>query len=140
MWTAGTYVALALSAAIGLSLGVMGGGGSTITVPIRVYIAGLPVPQAIALSLAIVGVTAAVGAVLQFSRGNVRVQVALVFAITGMLGAAFGAKLTPLVPEPVLLLFFAVLMVWVGWRMIFAAPQREGSQTGECRIWVCVPV
>src|SRR4051794_12418607 len=98
MWTAGISAALVLSAGIGLSLGLVGGGGSIITVPILVYVAGLPVPQAVALSLAIVGATAAVGAALHARDGNVHLKAALVFGATGVLGAFGGARLTPLVP------------------------------------------
>lgn len=61
MWTAGPGAALLFSGLIGLSMGLVGGGGSILAVPILVYVAGLPVPQAVALSLAVVGATAAVG-------------------------------------------------------------------------------
>lgn len=137
MWSAGVIAALVLSGAIGLSLGLVGGGGSTITVPILVYVAGLPVPRAVALSLAIVGVTAAVGAGVQAWKGNVHGKAAVLFGLTGAAGAVAGAKLTPLVPEPVLLLLFAALLLAVGSQMWGAEDAREVSGEAICRVREC---
>lgn len=137
MWTAGIYAALVLSAGIGLSLGLVGGGGSIITVPILIYVAGLPAREAVALSLAVVGSTAAVGAVAQLRAGNVHLKAALVFGVTGMLGAPVGARLTPLVPAPVLMLLFAALMVVVGRRMIRRGPEAEAPLNPECNPLKC---
>lgn len=137
MWTAGIYAALVLSAGIGLSLGLVGGGGSIITVPILIYVAGLPAREAVALSLAVVGSTAAVGAAAQLRAGNTHLKAALVFGATGMLGAPFGAKLTPLVPTPVLMLLFAGLMIAVGSRMIRRGPDEEIPLNPECNPLKC---
>lgn len=137
MWTAGVIVALVLSAAIGLSLGLVGGGGSIITVPILVYVAGLPVPRAVALSLAIVGATSAVGAVLQARAGHVHLKAAAVFGVTGMAGALGGARLTPLVPAPLLMGLLALLMIAVGLRMARGQDEAEVPQHAECRFWKC---
>jgi uncharacterized membrane protein YfcA len=126
------YAALVLSAAIGLALGLVGGGGSIVTVPLLVYVAGLTPREAVALSLPIVGATAAVGAVLQYRRGNVNLRAALVFAVTGMGGAQLGAPLTRLFPAPVLLLLFAGLMIGVGLRMLRSRGEVDLEGTGEC--------
>lgn len=140
MWTVGVWVALLLSAGIGVSLGLLGGGGSIITVPVLVYVAGVPVRQAVALSLAIVGSTALVGAVIQARAGNTHLKAAGVFGITGMVGAALGARLTGLVAPPVLMSLFAVLMVVVGMRMIRSRSQAEVLVEAECRFWKCSAV
>jgi uncharacterized membrane protein YfcA len=137
MWTAGVWGAVVLSGVIGLSLGLIGGGGSIITVPVLVYVAGLPVSEAVALSLAVVGVTAAVGAVFQARAGYVHAKAAILYGGMGMVGAAFGARLTPLVPAPVLLTLFALLMIWVGIRMVRgnheeALPRQAECNTGKC--------
>ena len=137
MWSAGVIAALVLSGAIGLSLGLVGGGGSIITVPILVYVAGLPVPQAVALSLAIVGATAAVGSVVQVRQGNAHLKAAAVFGVTGMLGAVGGAKLTPLVPGPVLMTLFAALMIAVGLRMVRGKDEADEPEHAECHFWKC---
>ncbi len=54
-------VTIALAVAIGVSLGLLGAGGSILAVPLLVYVAGLPATEAIAISLLVVGVTSAVG-------------------------------------------------------------------------------
>jgi len=138
MWTAGVWAAVVLSGAIGLSLGLIGGGGSIITVPVLIYVAGLPVREAVALSLAVVGTTAAVGAIFQARDGNVHGKAAFLYGGTGMVGAAIGARLTPLVPAPVLLTLFAALMIWVGLRMA-RGRSEEGDlpQRAECVAWKC---
>jgi uncharacterized membrane protein YfcA len=132
MWTAGVWAALLLSAGVGLTLGLVGGGGSIVTVPVLVYVAGLSPEQAVALSLGIVGATAAVGAVLQYRAGNAELKPALVFGLTGMVGALLGAPLTRLLPGPVLLLLFAALMIGVGLRTLRTRGQGEREEGSEC--------
>jgi uncharacterized membrane protein YfcA len=57
-------LALILSGAIGVSLGMLGGGGSILAVPMLVYVAGVAAQDAVAMSLAIVGATSAIASVL----------------------------------------------------------------------------
>lgn len=133
MWTAGVVAALVLSGVVGLSLGLVGGGGSIVTVPILVYVAGLPPRQAVALSLAIVGATAAVGALLNLRSGNTDLRAAALFGVTGMVGALVGAPLTRMVPEPVLMLIFAALMVVVGQRMLRASEEPPAEAALQCQ-------
>ena len=137
MWSAGVWAALVLSGAIGVSLGLIGGGGSIITVPILVYVAGLPVPEAVAMSLAVVGTTAAVGGYFQARAGHVHGQAALIYGGTGMAGAALGAHLTHLVPAPVLMLLFAALIIWVGLGMARGQAEAEQSPCAECHPGKC---
>jgi uncharacterized membrane protein YfcA len=123
--------ALALSGAIGLSLGLVGGGGSIITMPVLVYVAGLPPREAVAVSLAIVGATAAVGAALNYRTGGADLRLTAIFGATGMAGALVGAPLTRLAPGPVLMLLFAALMFFVGVRML-GEPATEENAGGKC--------
>jgi len=132
MWTIGMGVALILSAGIGLALGLVGGGGSIVTVPILVYVAGLAPREAVALSLPIVGATAAVGALLQYRVGNTDLRAGMVFALTGMVGALLGAPMTQLVPGPALMLLFAGLMIAVGTRMLLVRAEVEPEVPGNC--------
>ena len=137
MWTSGAWAALALSGVIGLSLGLVGGGGSIITVPVLVYVAGLSAREGVALSLPIVGVTALVGALAQWREGNVHGRAALIFSVMGMLGAVGGARLTPLVPPPVLMTLFAALMIAVGIRMAHGADEEKMPRRAECNPLKC---
>mgnify|MGYP000356639128 CR=1 FL=1 len=115
-----------------------GGGGSIVTVPVLIYVAGLPAREAVALSLAIVGATAAAGAVAHLRAGNTHLKAALVFGASGMVGAPFGARLTPLVPTTVLMLLFACLMIAVGLRMIQRDEKAEGAPHPQCHLPKCL--
>jgi uncharacterized membrane protein YfcA len=106
--------ALTLSALIGLSLGLLGSGGSIITLPVLVYVAGIPAHQAVGMSLVIVGGTSAVGTLLNLRQGAFDLRAATFFALSGMGGAFVGAKFTHLVSAPMLLLLFGALMLVVG--------------------------
>jgi len=96
---------------VGLALGLVGGGGSILTVPILIYALGENVHLATGTSLAIVGANALVAAWDHARAGRVRLSVALVFGGAGILGALGGAWLNHLAPARLLLLGFAVLML-----------------------------
>lgn len=97
--------------AIGLSLGLLGSGGSILTVPILIYLVGEGEKVAIAESLAIVGLIAAAGA-LPYSRQKlVHWPTVGLFGIPGMAGAYLGALAAKWVSGPVQLLIFAVVML-----------------------------
>jgi len=104
---------LALSLAIGLSLGLIGGGGSIITVPVLVYVLGVPPRSAVGMSLAVVGSTALVSALLHDRRGTVAWRTGAIFAGSGVASSYLGSKFTRLVSPQVLLLLFGVLMLVV---------------------------
>lgn len=109
---------LILSAGIGLSLGLIGGGGSIITVPVLVYVLGVEPHSAIGMSLAVVGSTALVGALLHHRKGAVEWRTGAVFAASGIASAFLGSRLTRLVSPPVLMLLFAALMLVVATVML----------------------
>jgi uncharacterized membrane protein YfcA len=119
-----------LAIVIGLSLGMLGGGGAIVTLPVLVYVAGIPTQQAVGMSIAVVGATSLIGSVVQYLRGHFHVQATVLFTLTGMVGAYFGAGLTHLLPPSVLLLLFACLMLVVGGIMLRGRRATDG--TGEC--------
>ena len=104
-------LALSLATLIGLSLGLLGGGGSILTVPVLVYVLGFAAKPAIATSLPVVGVTSLVGAALHWRFGNVRVATALTFGPLAMVGAFAGAKLSVFLSGAVQLALLAVVML-----------------------------
>lgn len=108
---------MALASLVGLSLGALGSGGSILVIPILVYIAGIPVEQAIAMSLVIVCATSFVGAVARFRRGAVELKAVAAFAATGMIGAFFGSSGRNLLSPRALMLLFTALMAVSGIRM-----------------------
>jgi len=111
-------LALALGALIGVSLGLLGGGGSILAVPVLVYVARVEVHAAIGMSLAVVGTTALVGGLVHARAGRVDLRAAALFGGAGMLGAPLGAQATHAVAPRVLLLLFAALMLTVGALML----------------------
>jgi len=117
-------LAIIFGAAVGLSLGLTGGGGSILAVPMLVYGLSVSPRQAVGISLAAVGATSLVGAVHRIARGEVELRTGLMFAAGGILGAPLGTFIGRLVPEAVLLLCFAALMLWVAVRMWRKATKR----------------
>jgi uncharacterized protein len=113
-----TIFALILSGAIGVSLGLLGGGGSILAVPVLVYVAGIEAKESIAMSLAIVGATSFIGSLLHGRKGKLDLRVAATFGGAGIIGAYFGARLTQLVASGSLLLIFAALMLTVAVLML----------------------
>jgi uncharacterized membrane protein YfcA len=100
-----------LAALMGVVLGTLGGGGSILTVPILVYVAGYDPKEAIGMSLAVVGVTSAIGAIGHRHLGNVRLRRAAIFAASGVAGTLAGTRLATLVSGPVQLTLFATVML-----------------------------
>ncbi len=131
-------VALVLAVLIGLSLGLLGSGGSIVTLPVLVYVAGVPAHRAVGMSLVIVGGTSALGAFLNLRRGAFDTRAAAFFAVSGILGAFMGAKLTHLVSAPVLLLVFGALMLVTGIRMLLG--NNPAAQASRCRPLRCFSV
>lgn len=124
-------IGLVLSAAIGLSLGLIGGGGSILTVPILVYFLGVDAHDAVAMSLAVVGATSLFGTYLHHRLGSVDFRTGLLFGAAGMAGALAGSPLTKMVAPQTLLLIFAALMFVVAGSMLWrrraeaTSPKRE---------------
>jgi len=130
--------ALLLALAIGLSLGLLGSGGSIITLPVLVYVVGVPAHEAVGMSLVVVGGTSIVGSLLNARRGSFDWKAGAFFAVSGMVGAFVGAKFTHLVSALVLLLLFGVLMLVVGVRMLLK--NETDTQPQQCRLWRCLGV
>jgi uncharacterized membrane protein YfcA len=104
--------------AIGLSLGLLGSGGSILTVPVLVYLVGQDEKVAIAGSLFVVGSIALAGG-LQFLRaGFIRWRSVLMFGIPGMAGTYLGAALAAYVPGVLQLALFALVMLAASWFML----------------------
>lgn len=110
-------LSLIFGAVVGLSLGLTGGGGAIFAVPLLVYGLGVSPREAVAISLAAVGATSFVGFLHRWRLGEVELRTGLLFAIAGMVGAPGGAWIASLIPEAILLLAFAGLMVIVAIRL-----------------------
>lgn len=111
-------IALLLAAFVGVSLGLLGGGGSILTVPILTYVLGMEPREAIAASLFIVGATSAVSMIGHARAGRVRWKTGALFGIAGMVGAFAGGLLGGVIPGTVLMILFAVMMIVTATAMI----------------------
>jgi len=117
--------------AIGLSLGLLGSGGSIITVPVLVYLVGQPEKIAIAGSLGVVGSIALVGALQNAWRGNVHWHSVLWFGLPGMAGTYAGAWLSGYVSGAVQLAVFAVVMLAASVMMFRSGTYHPGEGAGR---------
>lgn len=111
-------LALLGALAIGLSLGLLGSGGSILTVPVLVYLLGQEEKVAIAGSLAIVGTIALVGSIPYMFKKLVDWQNVLWFGIPGMVGTYIGAFSTQYIPGIAQLTLFALIMLVASFKML----------------------
>lgn len=122
---------LAGALAIGISLGLLGSGGSILTVPVLHYLFGQPEPAAVGGSLLVVGSIAAAGVVPHALARRVNWRDVAWFGLPGMAGAWVGATLAQWIPGALQLGAFAVVMYVAAWRML--APGLAAAGTGESR-------
>jgi hypothetical protein len=113
--------------AIGLSLGLLGSGGSILTVPVLHYLLQQPEQVAIGGSLLVVGLIAAAACLPYAVARQVDWRNVLWFGLPGMLGAWLGASLARWVPGPAQLALFAVVMLVAAWRMLRSTPVATGD-------------
>ena len=132
MDTAATLAALASGGLIGLILGLVGGGGSILAVPLLIYVVGVGSPHA-AIGTAAVAVTVnALASLIGHARaGRVKWQCASVFAVAGMIGAALGAELGKAFDGKRLLILFGLLMIGVGLSML---RKRRTAEAPDVRL------
>ena len=119
-------LALALGLTVGILLGLLGGGGSILAVPILVYALGLPLPEAIPTSLLVIGVASAVGVISKVRARLIEWRLAAIFAATGILGTLAGTALGKLLPEAAVMIGFAIVMILAGARML-RSPDNPGT-------------
>lgn len=120
-------LSILFGALVGFALGLTGGGGSLLAVPLLVYGLAIAPREAFGVSLAAVGATALVGVVPRIRAGQVEVGTGVLFAVAGMFGAPLGTWVAGMIPETALLGSFAVLMLVVAWRMWSKSPATNGE-------------
>ena len=129
-----SYLAIPGAIAIGISLGLLGSGGSILTVPVLVYLIGQDEKVAIAGSLFIVGSIALAGS-LQFLRaGLIQWRSVAVFGIPGMAGTWFGAFLAGWISGITQLALFAIVMLLASWLML-RPPDLESADAAQRATW-----
>lgn len=133
-----TWLGYSLAVVIGISLGLLGGGGSILTVPVLVYVLNYGMKEAAPMSLLVVGITSIVGAWRHHQAGNIRWDAALAFVPAAMTGAFLGARVSAQIPSSVRLIILAILMVAAAVSMFFGPTLwagRDDPVPGARRPW-----
>ncbi|SHF71865.1 hypothetical protein SAMN05444396_10143 [Flavobacterium segetis] len=143
------YLGYFLSIIIGLSLGLIGGGGSILAVPILVYLFKIHPEQATSYSLFIVGITAMFGSYSHYKLGNLKIKEALIFAVPSVLSLLFVRDfIMPKIPAIIItvnefeisknlliMVVFAFLMIAASLSMIRESPTKAFvNRDGTIRI------
>lgn len=128
-----SIIGLILAVCIGLSLGLIGGGGSILAVPILIYVMGVDSKAAIAMSLVIVGATSIIGAIPHWKQGNVNFKTAIIFTPAAMLGAYWGARITalPFITDTFQLICFGIIMAIASVLMIAKGGKNQDIKGSE---------
>jgi len=124
-------VALVLAGFIGVSLGLLGGGGSILTLPILKYVLGFEAHRAIASSLFVVGATAATALIPHARKGRVRWRTGLIFGLAGMAGAFGAGRIAKFIPSGILLVLFATMMVITAIAMLRGRKAPAGAEAAK---------
>lgn len=125
-----TVLAVVSGSIVGYSLGLLGGGGSILAVPLLVYVVGVTNPHvAIGTSAIAVAVSAAVNLAIHARAGNVKWRCSAVFAVAGIVGAFLGSSLGKMMDGQRLLALFAILMMIVGALML-----RDRNRVGDAGV------
>ncbi|MCC6619834.1 MAG: sulfite exporter TauE/SafE family protein [Deltaproteobacteria bacterium] len=129
-------LALVLAIFVGVALGLLGGGGSILTLPILQYVVGIEAHAAIAASLFVVGATSLVALIPHARGGRVDVRVGLLFGSTSMAGAYLAGRGASFIPPGVLLVLFAVMMVVTAFAMLRGRPKPDAASADGERVRV----
>ena len=113
-----SFLVLLAGASTGLLLGILGSGGSIITMPAFIYLLGVDPKPAIAMSLGVVGLTAGISSLQHGWRGNINFRIVLIFGAFGAVGTFAGAKIGVILPDTVQLLMFASIMYYAAYKML----------------------
>lgn len=126
-------IGLGLAILMGMALGLLGGGGSILAVPILLYAFGLEAKMAIALSLGVVGLTSIAGTALNWKNRNIDWQAVFYFAPAAMAGTYGGARIAAYIPGAIQLAFFAVIMFVTAFFMF--RKTKEGAKADFNPSW-----
>lgn len=125
-----SVLGVVLAILVGVVLGLLGGGGSILALPIFLYVFHEPVKPATAMSLAVVGTSAFVGFLTHWRQGTVHLKIAVPFGLCAMAGAFVTARLTHFVPATVQLTLFAAFAFTAAILMLRDSFETAGGDAG----------
>ncbi len=123
-----------LAVLVGISLGMLGSGGSILAVPILKYAAGLSAKEAVATSLATVGSVAFVGSLIAWREGRVAWKAGALFAVVATAGTVLGVKIATALSDKVQMGIFVAVMVYAVVRMLKQDDAEESATEQESRV------
>ena len=124
------FLSILSGIAVGFTLGLIGGGGSVLAVPLLLYVVGIKdIHTAIGTSALAVGTIAAINLYSHKRKNNVRLRKGLTFALPGLGGTLLGAQLGLITPSDSLLIFFALFMSVVGFLMLRKKATKSDVQS-----------
>lgn len=129
------YLGYVLALLVGVTLGLLGGGGSILTVPILNYVMGMDAQEAIASSLVIVALTSAVALIPHWRARRVSFAVGLPFGLASMAGAFVGGWSAQFIPGYILMLIFAVIMIATSVNMIRGKKRPADETAKQPSLW-----
>jgi uncharacterized protein len=124
----------ALALIIGILLGLLGGGGSILTVPVLVYLAHLPTKSAIVTSLLVVCITSLIAVISHAKAGRVCWKTGITFGLAGMGGAFLGGRIAGYIPDPILLVLFASVMLAASLAMLRNKKEQEPVRAAGAKL------
>ncbi|MBK7584585.1 MAG: sulfite exporter TauE/SafE family protein [Myxococcales bacterium] len=125
-------VSVFLAIFVGIALGLLGGGGSILTLPILRYVLDIEAHQAVAMSLLVVGTTSLAALIPHARSGRIRWRIAFFFGVAGMAGAFLAGRVAKFVPSGPLLALFALVMLTTAVAML-RGPNRVRAVTVASR-------
>ncbi|MCY0889188.1 MAG: sulfite exporter TauE/SafE family protein [Alicyclobacillaceae bacterium] len=131
-------LAIASGGAVGFALGLLGGGGSILAVPLLLYVVGIHDPHVvIGSTAAAVAANAFLNLIPHARQKHVKWKISVLFALPGVLGAYLGSDLGKLVPDKEILFLFAILMIVIAVRMAFPKKKSEDLMApAKLRLWL----
>lgn len=117
----------------GIALGLTGGGGSILAVPLLTYGVGLDFHSAVTISLLVVGFTAIFGIAVNYKNQDIHYIAAIVMIITGVIFAPIGSYISQALSDKLLMLSFSVLMIIIGIWSLIKAKVMSNSEKSVCK-------
>ena len=130
------FLSIVSGVIVGFSLGLVGGGGSILAVPLLVYVIGVDTHVAIGTSALAVAANALINLSYRIGKKCIKIKEGLLFAVPGTLGTIIGAELGLLTPSKNLLVFFALFMIVISIMMLKGIRSKKEKKTdGQNTEW-----
>ena len=113
---------------VGIESGLLGMGGGSILVPVLLFVFSLPIKEAIGTSLCIIVLTAFSGIIVHWKEKQVHLKLAIVMALTGVIGAQLGSYLNKITPDNIIKLIFIIVVIIFGFKM-WIGTNNGGKET-----------